>query len=219
MSKPILIIGESGTGKSRSLINLNPKEVFIINVVGKDLPFKGWKSKYQTLNNNGIGNMVSIDDPEKILKSLSYIDTKRPDVKILIIDDFQYIMANEYMRRGKERGFDKFTEIGQHAWEILWASKWLRNDLFVVFLAHSDSNDNGKSKCKTIGKMLDEKICIEGMFTIVLNTVYDDGKYFFETQTNGNNTTKSPEGMFESKRIENDLNFVINSIKKYESEE
>jgi hypothetical protein len=218
MSKPILAIGKSGSGKSRAILNLNPAKTFIINVNGKDLPFRGWRKNYTPLNKEGKGNIVSFDNHEKIRDTLNFINDKRPDIEVIIIDDFQYIMANEFMRRAKEKGFEKFTEIGQHAWDLLFQSRMLRNDLFVVFLAHSDTDDQGNSKCKTIGKLLDDKICVEGMFTIVLNTAYEDGKYFFETQTNGNNTTKSPEGMFSTNRIENDLNLVITSIKKYEGE-
>ena len=218
MSKPILIIGKSGSGKSRSIKNCDPKTTFIINVVGKDLPFKGWKASYKTQTIEVSGNIVSLDDPIKILSILDYVSNKRKEIKIIIIDDFQYTMANEFMRRGKEKGYEKFTDIGLHAWGILDKSKQLRDDIFVVFLAHSDTNDMGETKCKTIGKLLDDKICIEGMFTIVLNTAYEDGKYFFETQTNGQNTTKTPEGMFETLRIENNLQLVINKIQEYEKE-
>lgn len=219
MSKPVLIIGKSGSGKSRSMLNLDPAKTFVINVNGKDLPFKGWRKKYSPLNKDGKGNIVSLDSADKIKDTMNYVNEKRTEIESVIVDDFQYIMANEFMRRAKERGFEKFTEIGQHAWELLWQSRLLRPNLFVIFLAHSDIDDNGQSKCKTIGKLLDDKICVEGMFTVVLNTAFEDGKYYFETQTNGNNTTKSPEGMFATNRIENDLQLVINSIKKYEGEE
>lgn len=200
------------------MLNLDPAKSFIVNVIGKDLPFKGWSKKYTPLTKEGKGNIITLDEADKIKANLIYISDKRPEIEVVIIDDFQYIMANEFMRRAKEKGFEKFSEIGNHAWDLLFNARLLRKNLFVVFLAHSDTDENGKSKCKTIGKLLDDKICVEGMFTIVLNTGYEDGKYFFETQTNGSNTTKSPEGMFKTNRIENDLNFVINSIKTYESD-
>ena len=217
MSKPILVIGKSGSGKTRSIINLDPKETFIINVNGKDLPIKGWRKKYTPLNGS-TGNLFISDDSDKIGASLQWIDKERQEIKVVVIDDFQYIMANEFMRRGKEKGYEKFTEIGQHAWTLLFDSRLFRQDLFVVFLAHSEETENGEIKCKTIGKMLDDKICIEGLFTIVLNTVYDDGKYYFETQTNGRNTTKTPEGMFAERRIDNDLKLVIDAARKYDLE-
>ena len=218
MSKPILIIGKSGSGKSRSIINLDPKETFIISAQKVDLPFRGWKNKYHVVNEKGEGNVLVTDNWEKIGAAFRWIDDKRPEIKVVIVDDFQYVMANEFMRRGKEKGYEKFTEIGQHAWTLLFDARLFRQDLFVVFMSHSEESDSGQTKCKTIGKMLDDKICIEGMFTIVLGTAYEDGKYFFETQTNGQNTLKSPEQMFPSNRIENDLNFVIQSVRKYETE-
>jgi len=127
-------------------------------------------------------------------------------------------MANEFMRRSGERGYDKFTEIGEHAWRLVFNARLLRQDLIVIFLSHSDTDDKGKTKVKTIGKLLDDKITVEGMFSIVLNTFVEDGKYYFETQTNGSNTTKSPEEMFAERRIPNDLNLVVQSIHKYNTE-
>jgi|SRR5690554_6803201 ABC-type oligopeptide transport system ATPase subunit len=219
MGKPVLICGESGSGKSRSIKNLDPKSTFIINVNRKDLPFKGWKLKYTKFTKeNKNGNMVLSDDPEKIIKTIQYIDSQRPEVNVGIIDDAQYIMANEFMRRSKEKSFEKFTEIGEHYWKIIWECTLSRENMIWFFLSHVETNDKGISKAKTIGKLLDDKICIEGMFTIVLNTLIEDGKYFFETQSNGSNTSKSPEGMFEEIRIPNDLEFVKNQIIKYEME-
>lgn len=218
MSTPVLIIGESGSGKSRSIVSLNPQETFIIASLAKDMPFKGWRKKYVHLTKDG-GNYFVTDNYEAIEKTLKYIDEKRPEVKTVVVDDFQYLMANEFMRRSGERGYDKFTEIGEHAWKLVFNSRLYRTDLIIVFLAHSDTDDTGKTKVKTIGKLLDDKICVEGMFSVVLNTFVEDGKYYFETQTNGNNTTKSPEGMFADRRIPNDLNLVVQSIHKYNTEE
>lgn len=215
-----LIIGESGTGKSRSLLNLDPKQTFIINVNGKPFPFKGWKSKYTQYSiSNNKGNMLCIDDPVKIKNAIVHIDTKLPHFKVGIIDDSQYIMANEFMRRSKERGFDKFTEIGEHYWSIIWQCQLCRQDMMWFFLSHQESSDTGTTKAKTIGKLLDDKICVEGMFTIVLNTIVEDGKYYFNTQNTGFNTSKAPEGMFESTKIPNDLEIVRQSIIKYEEGE
>jgi hypothetical protein len=216
MSTPILILGKSGSGKSRSIKTLDPKKTFIINVCGKDLPFAGWRKNYTLQTKEKTGNLLSTDNSEIIGSTIRYISENRPEIETIIIDDFQYIMANEFMRRAKEKGYEKFTEIGNHAWTLLWDSRLLRTGLFIVFLAHSEMSDSGETKCKTIGKMLDDKICVEGMFTIVLSTSFEDGKYFFETQTTGQNTTKSPEGMFSTMRIDNDLQYVITSIKKYE---
>ena len=224
MGANILIVGKSGTGKSRSIINLNPSETFVINVNRKDMPFRGWRSKYTEWNKENLnGNLLNSDSHDTILKTIRYIDEKRPEIKVGIIDDFQYTMANEFMRRAKEKGFEKFTEIGEHAWKLIWECNLCRSSLVWVILSHSDENEHGEQKCKTIGKLLDDKICIEGMFTIVLNTsverLDEKSEYFFETQNNGRNTSKSPEGMFETQKIPNDLKFVIDSIHSYEKGE
>lgn len=216
-----LIIGKSGSGKSKSIEYLDAKKTFIINVNHKPLPFRGWKSKYSIVTkDNGTGNMMEIDDPDSIIKTVDYVNKNRTEIEIGIIDDFQYIMANEFMRRAKEKGYEKFTEIGEHAWRIIWNCQLCRPNLTWFFLAHSDENDQGETKCKTIGRMLDDKICLEGMFTIVLNThvevLEDKRSYFFETQTNGKNTSKSPDGMFNSYKIPNDLKLVYDSIQTYE---
>lgn len=216
MSLSVLVIGESGTGKSSSLRNLAPEETFIINVLDKPLPFRGFRGKYIAISEGATkGNYFSSDNAVHILQVISVINNKRPDIKNLIIDDFQYVMSNEFMKRAQERGFDKFTEIGKNAHAIMKSLTACRIDLNCVVLGHSDVGSDGKSRCKTIGKMIDEKICLEGMFTIVLQTSISDGKYRFLTQNNGSSIAKSPEGMFEQEYIDNDLHFVINQAKEY----
>jgi hypothetical protein len=214
-SKPVLIIGKSGTGKTRSIVGLNPKETFLVNVIGKDLPIKGWRKNY-TPYTTGKGNMLISDDYATITSVLENLKNRK-EIKYVVIDDFQYLMANEFMRRSYEKGYDKFTEIGRHAWDLLWLANTLGNGRIVFFLVHSDTNDLGEEKVKTIGKLLDEKICVEGMFTIVLNSVINKGTYNFATQNSGKNTTKSPEGMFESNLIPNDLGFVAKAIYKFDN--
>ena len=124
-------------------------------------------------------------------------------------------MANEFMRTATVKGFDKFTKIGLDFWEIVTESAMHRDDLTVFFLHHVEEMDNGGKKAKTIGKMLDEKISIEGMFTIVLMADFRDGNHVFVTKTNGHDTIKAPEGMFESECIENNLTQVIQAIAAY----
>ena len=223
MSTPILIIGESGSGKSRSIANLPPEETLIVNVIGKDLPFKGWRSKYKPIAGK-TGNIFTTDDYAKISKLFTYVEKERPEIKTLIVDDFQYLMTNEFMSQipNKVTGnavFEKYNNLAYNAWKLIFDSRMYREDLTIIFLAHSDTDESGKTRCKTMGKMLNDKVAIEGMFTIVLNTAVDNGQYFFETQTNGFNTTKSPDGMFPSLRIPNDLNLVVQSIHKYNTEE
>lgn len=219
MAETILAIGESGSGKTTSLRNLDPKESFLIQVLNKPLPFPKWRDNWKTTKQakgtQKKPNLFISDDSTVVLEMIKGIASKRPDVKVLIIDDFQYLMANEFMRRSFEKGFDKFTEIGFKAWSIIRECSELREDLIVVFLSHSETNDMGRTKCKTIGRMLDDKITLEGMFTIVLQTVIDGGKYYFSTQSNGLNTVKTPMGLFESNLVENDLSIIIQKIKEY----
>lgn len=220
MSNTSLIIGESGTGKSTSLCKLDPTETFIINVLDKPLPFRGYKKNYCKLSPDGTeGNYYASDDYSKIMRVIKLVNEKRPEIKNLVIDDWQYTMCNEFMRRATETGFTKFTEIGQHAWSIIRALVDCREDLFCFVLSHSDTDANGKYKCKSIGKMLDEKITIEGMFTIVLHTQVIDGTYRFLTQNDGSHIAKSPQGMFEDKYIGNDLAFVKTKMNHYYNED
>ena len=219
MSTPIMVIGKSGTGKSTSIQKLNPKSTFIIGALTKGLPFRGWKKNYtEVTKENPTGNLLYTDDYEVIDRCINSIATKRPEINVIVIDDFQYLLANEFMRRAKEKGFEKFTEIGQHAWQLVFQSRMHRPDLFVVFLAHSDTNEHGETRCKTIGKMLDEKICLEGMFTIVLETHVEDGKYTFTTNATGGSCAKTPAGMMPNS-VPNDLNAVIESVNLYEQGE
>lgn len=213
MSTPVLILGRSGTGKSRSIINLDPATTYLIQVLEKDLPFKGGKSKY--IQQKG-GNKIVSDDYTVILGALDYINNQRQEIKAIVIDDAQYLMANEYMRTATQKGFEKFTIMGLNYWNLLCKIRNLRPDLVVFMLSHIETTDNNFQKAKTIGKMIDEKIEVEGMFTIVLNTFVDQNKYYFITQNTGQNTVKSPEGMFETVLIENDLNYVLQKIKEYE---
>jgi hypothetical protein len=220
MSNTILIIGESGSGKSTSIRNLNHEETIIINVLDKPLPFKGFKKKYiSTPTEARKANYFATDKFEKIIDAIKRVNNERPEVKNLIIDDFQYIMANAFLKRALERGYDKFTEIGQNAWQLIRELQACREDLRCYVLSHSDVDQNGKSKCKTIGKMLDDKICLEGMFTIVFHSITMDNKYKFLTQNDGIHVAKSPMGMFETKYIENDLELINKKIDEYFNED
>lgn len=215
MANMIMIIGESGTGKSTSIENLNEKETFIIQAVDKPLPFKEYKKKYPLRSKeNPKGNRFISDKAEIIIKILSTLD-KEKEIKNIIIDDSQYVMANEFMRRAKEKGFDKFIEIGQNFYNLIDKANSMREDINVIFLQHIEVTDNGKEKAKTIGRLIDEKICLEGRFTIVLATEIEDKVYYFRTQNNGNDTCKSPKGMFNELRIPNDLNYVIQKSNEY----
>jgi hypothetical protein len=209
-SRPVLILGKSGTGKSFAMRNLNPKTTFIINVVGKDLPFKGADKRFV----DGV-NMICSDDYSIVISQLNKLKSRK-DITEIVIDDWQYLMADEFMKRSYEKGYDKFTEIGRHAWDILFLVKELGAGKIIYLLAHSDdSNDSGTEKCKTIGRMLDEKVVVEGLFTIVLSCVVDKGNYRFLTVNNGRNTVKAPPEMFTTDLIPNDLASVSKSIRAF----
>jgi hypothetical protein len=199
MGMPILILGESGTGKTTSLRNFTDGEVAIVNVTGKALPFRG---NFEMLKNT--------TDASKILRFMRETKAKR-----IIVDDCQYIMSFQYMRRIKENGWDKFNELQSDFFNIIDAVSSLPDDVIVYFLSHLETKDDGRQKIKTIGKMLDEKITIEGMFTTVLKTHVSDGKYYFLTQNSGNDTVKSPLGMFADFAIDNDLKYVDEKIRNY----
>ncbi len=220
MSNTILVIGESGSGKSTSIRNLNPLETVIINVLDKPLPFKGFKKNYiKTATEDKKVNYFATDEANKIKQAIDKVNQSRPEVKNIIIDDFQYIMANEFMRRALERGYDKFSEIGQKTWDLIKHISQGREDINCFILSHSDEDPSGKVKCKTIGKMLDDKICVEGMFTIVLHALTSDNKYKFLTQHDGKHLAKSPLGMFKEKYIDNDLLEINKAINDYFNED
>lgn len=199
MGVPVLILGESGSGKSASMRNFKPGEIGIINVSGKPLPFR---NNLKTVNT---------DNYEDIVKTIL-----AAKARALVIDDAQYLMANEFMRTAKVTGYQKFTDLALNFWRLIQVViNNLPPDKIVYFLAHVERDANGNEKMKTIGKLLDEKITIEGLFTIVLKTVVQDRHYQFATQTNGQDTVKTPMGMFDDLLIENDLKMVDSTIREY----
>tara|TARA_R110000744_G_scaffold377890_1_gene493380 strand:- start:1708 stop:2367 length:660 start_codon:yes stop_codon:yes gene_type:complete len=209
MGIPVLILGESGCGKSTSMRDLNPDDCVVVQPISKRLPFR---NKFKAMTKGG-GQIKATDNAEMINKLIT--GAAKAGKKIFIIDDFQYVMANEFMRRSKEKSFDKFNDIGFNAWSIINHAQSVDGDMRIYFMSHVESDMTGKTKIKTIGKMLDEKITIEGMFTIVLGAQVSDSKYTFSTQNNGSNTVKSPMGMFEEMNIDNDLNMIDNTIIEY----
>jgi hypothetical protein len=212
----ILIIGESGTGKSTSIEELNHEETFIIQVLGKPLPFRGWRRKYLPYSSvTKTGNIYTSDNCVQILALIEEIDKNMPQIKNIIIDDLQYMMSNEFMRRVKEKGFDKYNDIAHNAWAIINKLNGVREDIVPIVMSHSESNDAGKTKLKTLGKLLDDKVVIEGMFTVVLQSIIFDSQYLFITQNNGSNTCKSPRGMFATDTIPNDLKSITDQYNKY----
>lgn len=206
MSVACMILGESGTGKTTSLRNMDPAETLLIQAIRKPLPFKAveWKPV------KAGGNVLVCDNSAQIIGAMN--KTKR---KIIVIDDFQYIMANEFMRRNEEKGYEKFNDIGRHAWDVLMAASSLSSDVRVYIMGHTANDEYGRIRAKTLGKMLDDKITVEGMFSIVMRTVVVNGNYLFATKNNGSDTTKTPLGLFEDELIDNDLTFVDTAIWQY----
>ena len=202
MAVAVLILGQSGTGKSYSMKNFKEDELCLISVQKALLPFR--KKFTETVVTDKYGEII------KAMQS-----TKK---KVIVIDDTQYLMCNEFMRRATEKGYDKFTEIAQNFWSLVVQEvNKLPTDTIVYLLCHTATDENGVEKMKTIGKLVDEKITPEGLFTIVLKTAVSDGNYAFVTQNNGKDTVKSPEGMFTTYAINNDLKYVDEKIRNYYS--
>ncbi|HEJ7996845.1 TPA: ATP-binding protein [Serratia liquefaciens] len=212
MGIPVLILGDSGSGKSASMMKLNPGEGFLINPENKRLPFKssGWTPRNF---DKKTGNVFFTDLASDIVLIIQH--ARRAGKRFVVVDDFQYVMANQFMRRRSEKSFEKFTEIGGGAWDAIRAAQSADDSLIVYFLAHTEETPGGRVKMKTIGKMLDEKITVEGMFTIALRTGVADGRYYFTTQSDGTDPVKSPIGLFDSFQIDNDLNAVDAAIRDY----
>lgn len=205
MSIATMVLGTSGTGKSTSLRNMNPAETLLIQVVKKPLPFKSnWKSV-----NDG-GNIYHSYNWKSIIKAM-----QKTTREIIVIDDLQYLLANEFMTRAHEKGYEKFTEMARHYFDVITAATNLPDFKRVYLLSHTDVSEQGQVKAKTIGKLLDEKITIEGLLTIVLRTHVINGQYVFSTKNNGSDTVKTPIGLFDNEHIENDLMAVDKAIKEY----
>lgn len=194
----VMVYGQSGTGKSTSLRNFKPEDVCIVNVSGKPLPFK---NKHKTFNT---------DDYMSIETAI-----KKAPAKSIVIDDATYLMTGEYMRTAKVTGYQKYTDLALNYYTLVRIAVALPDDKIVYFLGHSDIDNNGNEKFKTIGRLLDDKITLEGMFTIVLKTVVTDGKYQFSTRNSGQDTVKTPMGMFNEPLIDNDLAAVDKAIRDY----
>lgn len=198
MGIPVLVLGESGSGKSTSLRNFDVSEVGIFNVAGKPLPFK---KKLNKVNNAGYATILSV--------------LKKPGLKKYVIDDSQYLMAFESFNHAKEKGYDKFTNMALNFKNLIsYVICEVPDDVIVYFLHHTEVGENGKLKAKTLGKMLDNQLTVEGLFSIVLICQVEGSEHYFLTNSDGSNPAKSPMEMFELK-IPNDLKFVDEKIREY----
>ena len=197
-SIPVLLIGKSGSGKSASLRNFNKDEIAIANVLGKPLPFKSDL------------DAPKVDDYNIILEAI-----KRTDKKVIVIDDANYLITNEFMEKSSVKGFDKYNEMGNNFFELINGIKNVEGGKTVYLIMHEDTDDEGNIKPKTIGKLLDDKVNIQGMFTICIRAMYDSGKYIFRLKTNGQDCVKTPIGLFDTDQMENDLKLVDTKIREY----
>lgn len=212
MSKVICVMGESGAGKTTSLRNLPPKETMFMDCDGKGLSWKGWRKQYNAEQKN----YMRIYKPETVLQKMAAIQEMK-QIRYLVIDTLNGIMVGDEMDRMKEKSYDKWQDLAQSVFKIVVMANKMREDLTVIFTAHTETinEENGYSftRIKTSGKKLN-KICLESKFTTVLLAKCVDGKYLFETQAN-NSTAKSPMGAFETFEIENDIMTVIHALKEY----
>lgn len=198
MGIPVLVIGNSGSGKSASLRNFEPDEIGIFNVAGKPLPFRKALPKVDNAGYKTI--MMRLTEPK---------------LKTYVIDDSQYLLAFEFFDRAKETGYNKFTDIALNFRNLIqFVITQTPPDCIVYFLHHTEMNADGTMKAKTIGKMLDEKLTVEGLFSIVLLAQAGKDKHVFITQSEGISTAKSPMGMFQEE-IDNDLKAVDTTIREY----
>lgn len=205
MGIPVLIIGKSGSGKSTSLRNFDEKELALINVINKPLPFR---KKFEST--------LCTDDYNTIAKGI--LQTQK---KAIVIDDAGYLITNQFMNNHSKVGggnavFNLYNDLGDKFWSLIeFVKNRLPGDKIVYFNMHEDKNEFGDIKPKTIGKILDDKVCVEGMFTIVLRCMNDNNKHYFTTQSNGADVVKTPLEMFEDREIDNDLKMVDTTIREY----
>lgn len=205
MAIPVLITGRSGTGKSTSMRNFAHDEIALINVAKKALPFKG---KFDS--------QMDTDNYETIKKGL--LQTQK---KSIVIDDAGYLITNFFMKNhslNKQGGavYALYNQLADDFWNLIeWCKTRLPEDKIVYFIMHEDKNEFGDVKPKTIGKLLDDKVCVEGLFTIVFRAISEGGEYKFRTQTDGSDVAKSPIGMFDSEEIPNDLKEIDKKIREF----
>lgn len=204
MAIPVLIIGKSGSGKSASLRNFKEEDVDIINVIGKPLPFK---NNFKTFNS---------DNYDKIRKA---IDKSQKD--IMVIDDAGYLLTNEFMRKHSQFSsgnavYTMYNNLADNFWSLIEYIKNNKNEKKIVYIImHEEKDEDGDLRPKTVGKLLDNTVCIEGLFTIVLRCASEKNRHFFLTQTDGRDVVKTPIGMFSETEIDNDLKIVDETIRQF----
>lgn len=203
MATAVLIMGESGSGKSASLRNFAPNEISVFNVTSKPLPFKQGKTKLPKIDNATYADIANA--------------LANPNKRAYVIDDAGYLLSFEMFKRANETGYSKFTDMAKNFFDMLdFINTKLPNDIIVYITMHTeDDSEMHKTKAKTIGKMIDQNLNLEGLFTIVLRAMQTEDGYKFITRDDRVSTAKSPMGMFESDKIDNDLKEVDKIIREY----
>lgn len=224
MGRGVLIVGAPGSGKSTSTRNMG-KDTFIINVYKSELPYKGFKTKFPPVESlpPTKGNYIETKDVKSILKIIEYISSKRPDIKNIVLDDTQYIFADEFMEKADQKGYQKFTDIGKHIWQVARSFKNLREDMVLYFMWHPEEttapDGTRYMKAKTVGKLIDNYLTLEGMFTVVLFAevirIGPKHEYSFIHQSDGTTTAKAPMDMFPEGPMPNDLVKVRQALEEY----
>ena len=215
MSKVICIAGESGSGKTTSMRNLDPETTMYIDCDKKGLSWKGWRSQY----NGDKKNYLKTDFPQVALQALKKIDKEEQyrHIRVVVVDTINGLMIADEMRRCKEKGYDKWQDLAQSIYDLIYYALTMRDDVMIIFVAHTqtDHDDNGYmfTRIKTSGRKLD-KITLESKFSTVLLSKCVDGKFLFETQANFS-TAKTPMGAFAEKEIDNDIVQVMKALEEY----
>lgn len=210
MSKAIMILGASGSGKTTSLEKLDPKQTFYIDADGKGLSWKGWRQQYNKENKN----YFRCDAPEQIFSLMQQIDEKQKQIKFLVIDTLNGCMVADEMRRAKEKTYDKWMDLAQSVYGIVDYANKMREDLTVILVGHTQTSEDGFTCMLTNGRKLN-KICLESkMTTVLLSQINENGEYVFETRAK-NSTAKTPRGAFDADEIPNDITLVIDALKDF----
>ena len=215
MAKVICIMGESGSGKTTSMRNLNPDTTLYIDCDKKGLSWKGWKSVFNAENKN----YLRTDFPQVVLSALKKVEEQEnyKHIETIVVDTLNGLMVADEMRRTKEKGYDKWQDLAQSIYDLVDYSLTMREEVTVIFTAHTqtDHDEGGYlfTRIKTSGRKLD-KITLESKFSTVLLSKCVDGKYMFETQANFS-TAKSPMGAFEEKEVENDITKIIKALEEF----
>lgn len=208
MGLGVIVMGNSGCGKSASIRNYKAKECVVFEVAGKALPFRTTPQFKACIVNTSSYEVIE----ETIKKSI-----EKSGIKTYIVDDSQFLMAFENFDKAKEKGYDKYVNMALHFQQFLrFIETKLPNDVIVFLLHHTETNELGFTKMKTLGKMLDNQLTVDSLFTIILLATKVNKRYVFQTKDDdGVSTIKTPIGMFEETYIDNDLKLVEKTIRDY----